>query len=111
MSAAVAELTAKQRCANGLGKTTDARHVTQRALVAAPAHQGLSGNLQEAIHCGDPRGQVESGPSLLCRDPSLLMNRARWAAERCLFPFGEWPLGILADIQGEISYTIGHLYG
>jgi hypothetical protein len=54
-----------------------------------------------------PEVQARSDRSLLCRDPSLVMNHSAWAPERCIFPFAEWPLGILADIPGAFSYIIG----
>jgi hypothetical protein len=58
--------------------------------------QTLSGNPEETVRGGYPVFQARSYRSLLCRGPSLLMSRSRWVLERRLFPFAEWPLGILA---------------
>jgi len=89
------------------GKTPDAGDITRRALLAATTRPNAK---RESGGDGSwwlSRFQARSDRSLLCRGPSLLMSRSRWAPERCLLPFAEWPLGILADTPGAFSYIIG----
>jgi hypothetical protein len=91
------------------GKTPDAGDITRRTLPAATTHPNATREYGGDGSWWLSRFQARSDRSLLCRGPSLLMSRSRWAPERCLFPFAEWPLAIVADIQGELSYTIGDL--
>jgi hypothetical protein len=108
MSEVFKDSTMKQEFSKRLGEKHPMQETSPGVpCLTPPGAQTLSGNLEETVRGGYPVFQARSDRSLLCGGPSLLMSRSRWVPERCLFPFAEWPLGILADISGELSYTIG----